>query len=258
LSDPIESLLPISKQLLIGWRAYCFFKMLERRVKEERAMMFLDRSQAGRLLAEKLLPLKEENPLVLALPRGGVPVASEVASALAAPLDVLIVRKIGAPFQTELAVGALCEDEDPVWNERLLSSAGLEPDDLNRTVIAEANTIRRQMDNFREGRKLPDLRKRVVIVVDDGLATGATALAAIRFLKRRGVKKVIFSAPVAALDSAMRLRKKFDDVVTLAESDDFTSVGQWYEDFNEISDEQVKSVLQQRQIADGGPRSGAL
>lgn len=206
-------------------------------------MIFLNRQQAGRLLGERLLAYKNLRPMILALPRGGVPVAAEIAATLGAPLEVLIVRKIGHPLQQELAVGAICEEEDPIWNERILSRSGFEPDDLGSTIKAEINKIRQQTEAFREGRKLPSIKKNVVIVVDDGLATGATALAAVKYLKQKGALKIIVAIPVAATNSARQLRTKIDELVILEECEDLSSVGQWYEDFSQVTDEEVVTLL---------------
>ncbi|MFZ3230206.1 MAG: erythromycin esterase family protein [Pseudobdellovibrio sp.] len=210
-------------------------------------MIFSNRHSAGQLLAEKLQEYKELKPIILALPRGGVPVAAEIADQLDASLEVLIVRKIGPPFQAELGVGAICEDEEPIWNMRTLSRVGLEPDDLSGTVQAEKGKIRKQIISFREGRNFPSIEGRNVIVVDDGLATGVTALAAIKYLKSKGVAKLIVAVPVAATISAQQIREKGCDLVALEERIDLTSVGQWYEDFTQVTDEEVISLLKKTQ-----------
>lgn len=208
-------------------------------------MLFKNRVHAGRLLAEKLKNYKNKDVLVLALPRGGVPVAAEIARALNAPLDVLLVRKIGAPFQTELAVGALCEDELPVWNTPMLSQLGLEPDDLNHTVSLETQKIKFQAGLFRKGRHLPPVYQKPVIIVDDGLATGATMLAAVKLLKKKRAVKIIAAIPVAAATSAELLRKKVDEVIVIEEREDLMSVGQWYEDFSQTTNEEAISLLEE-------------
>ena len=206
---------------------------------------FENRRQAGRLLAaEFILSDKEkENSIILALPRGGVPVAFEIAQALNISLDVLIVRKIGHPLQSELAVGAICEDEDPIWNDQILSRTGLEPDDLIHTLKKEKNKIRQQTETFRQGRRLPSLTKKVVIVVDDGLATGFTMLTAVKYLKKKGVAKIIVAVPVGAGSSARQLRAKIDELIILENREDLMSVGQWYGDFTQVSDQEVVELL---------------
>ncbi len=206
-------------------------------------MIFNDRKHAGQLLGEKLLSYKTHNPIILCLPRGGVAVGVEIATLLSASLEVLIVRKIGAPFQSELAVGALCEDDVPIWNEHILSRTGLKPDDLSDTISKESKKIKHQIQTFRGGRKFSEITNKVVIVVDDGLATGATASAAVRYLKKKGAAKIILAVPVAASSSARQLRGKVDELVILEERTDLTSVGQWYKDFSEVTDEQVVSLL---------------
>jgi putative phosphoribosyl transferase len=206
-------------------------------------MIFTDRQHAGQLLGKKLIGYKDLNPIILALPRGGIPVAAEIAAALNAPLEVLVVRKIGHPLQQELAVGALCEDKDPVWNERILSRMGLAPDDLGRAVLTESKKIKQQIEAFRQGRKLPSMVKKTAIVVDDGLATGATVLAAVKYLKKKGVAKIILAVPVAAASSARQLRTKVDSIICLEEPEDLLSVGQWYKDFSQVNDEEVVMIL---------------
>ena len=212
-------------------------------------MYFTDRQDAGRLLAEMLIGYRDLNPVVLALPRGGVPVAKEIASALKAPLDVLVVRKIGAPFQSELAVGAICEEDAPVWNQQILARTGLSPDDLNSIVEAEVRKVKAQIKSFRGGQKLPDLEKKTVIVVDDGLATGATINAAVKYLKKKNVAQIVVAVPVAAADSARSLRKYVHEVLALGEHENFASVGQWYRDFSQVSDEEVKEILQKHRFS---------
>ncbi|GIL18073.1 MAG: hypothetical protein BroJett040_18240 [Oligoflexia bacterium] len=211
-------------------------------------MLFHNRQHAGQLLSEKLQKYKNSNAIVLPLPRGGVPVGIEVANALNLPMEVLVVRKIGAPFQTELAVGALCESEDPVWNQQILSRMGLEPDDLNSVVERERARIKQQIDLFREGRDLSSVSKKVAIIVDDGLATGATATAAASYLKRKGAAKVVIAVPVAAASSATLLRTKVDEVIVVDEREDLMSVGQWYRNFSQVSDSEVISLLRRKPI----------
>lgn len=206
-------------------------------------MIFQNRRHAGELLAQELEKFKETNSIVLALPRGGAPIAAEVASALRLPLDVLMVRKIGYPFQPELAAGAICEEDDPVWNAPVLYQFGLEPDDLGRVVTQERERIQKQIALFRKFRSLPDVRGKQVIVVDDGLATGATMAAAVKYLRKKGAAKIIVAVPVAATSTANRLRKSVDEFITLNEREDLLSVGQWYRDFSQVTDDEVISLL---------------
>lgn len=205
--------------------------------------IFHDRKHAGQLLAQRLKKYKTENILILALPRGGVPIAAEIAKFLEAPLDVLIVRKIGAPFQTELAVGAICEGGEPIWNDAILYQLGLEPDDLGRTVSVEREKVSSQIKLFRESREFASVANKTVIVVDDGLATGATMSAAVRFLQKKTASKIILAVPVAARSSAEQFRSKVDEVVVLEERDDLNSVSQWYKDFSQVTDREVVELL---------------
>lgn len=206
-------------------------------------MIFQNRKHAGELLAAKLLKYKDNNPVILALPRGGVPVAAEIAKKLEAPLDVLIVRKIGAPFNAELAVGAVCENDDPVFNSLTLSQVGLAPDDLSTTIKSEKNEVMRQINLFRQGNQLQDLSKNLVVIVDDGLATGATVKSAIKYLQKKGVEKIIVAVPVAPSGTAKKIRPKIEELITVVELEDLYSVGQWYKDFAQVSDKEVIALL---------------
>lgn len=207
-------------------------------------MIFHDRKYAGKKLAEKLEKYKQSNAIILALPRGGVPVAAEIATVLKSPLEVLIVRKIGAPFYSELAVGAICEEEEPIWNQAILYQLGLATNDLSRIVTAEREKIKNQIKIFRKSQKLSSISKKTVIIVDDGLATGATMSAAVKFLKKKGAAKIVIAVPVAAKRSSAKLRNKVDEVVALEEREDLISVGQWYKDFTQVTDQEVVELLE--------------
>ncbi|MEW2251342.1 MULTISPECIES: phosphoribosyltransferase [unclassified Streptomyces] len=212
-------------------------------------MEFRDRTQAGRELAEQLRVRQDKgalpHPLVLALPRGGVPVAREVARALDAPLDVLVARKIGAPFQEELGVGALAGDDPPLFDEWALRRMGLSHDDLAATVERERAELRRRERLYRRGRPALDLAGHTVILVDDGLATGATARAAVRWARRQRPERVVLAVPVAAPESADLLSREADEVVCLHRPADFRAVGLWYEDFEQLSDDDVLDALRE-------------
>ncbi|MEU3252565.1 phosphoribosyltransferase family protein [Streptomyces sp. NPDC006997] len=211
-------------------------------------MRFRDRRQAGRELAGRLRILQEKgalaHPVVLALPRGGVPVARVVAEALEAPLDVLVARKIGAPFQKELGVGAIVGDAPPVFDPRTLEHLGLTEDELAPVVAREREELRRRDRLYRHGRPLPDLRGHTVILVDDGLATGATARAAVRWVRAHEPEQVVLAVPVAAPEAADLLRAETDDLVCVQRPGDFLSVGSWYEDFDQLSDDDVLADLE--------------
>ncbi|GAA2460245.1 phosphoribosyltransferase [Streptomyces glaucus] len=213
-------------------------------------MRFRDRRQAGRALADRLRALRDagalEDPVVLALPRGGVAVAREVALALDAPLDVLVVRKIGAPFQEEFGVGAIAGDDEPLYDGRTLRRLGLTEAALAPVVARERAELRRREQRYRQGRPAPDLRGRTVIVVDDGLATGSTARAALRAVRRREPAKVVLAVPVSSPEAARLLRAEADEVVCLHEPAAFLAVGVWYEDFEQLTDEDVLEALHGR------------
>ncbi|MFE1248034.1 phosphoribosyltransferase [Streptomyces sp. NPDC058735] len=210
-------------------------------------MRFRDRRQAGEKLAEALRVRQREgalpDPFVLALPRGGVSVAREVAAALHAPLDVLVVRKIGAPFQEELGVGAMAADEVPLLDQDTLRHLGIGEDALVPVIERERAEVRRRERLYRRGRPAPDLRGRTVIVVDDGLATGATARAAVRAVRRREPARVLLAVPVCSPEGAELLRAEADEVVCLHRPAAFMAVGLWYRDFDQVSDQDVLEAL---------------
>lgn len=212
-------------------------------------MIFQDRKHAGRLLGEALSHYKNEDAIIFALPRGGVPVAAEISAALKLPLDVLIVRKIGAAFQAELAAGAICEDEQPIWNQSVLSQIGLNTDDLAPTLRVEKEKIKKQRALFRNNEKVSSVSHKTVIVVDDGLATGFTMLAAIKFLRKKGAAKIVVAVPVAAEKSARQLKSKVDEVVVLEKPVDLWSVSQWYDDFSQVEDEDVVAQLHKNNLS---------
>jgi len=206
-------------------------------------MVFEDRRDAGRLLATQLLPLVRERPIVVALPRGGVPVAVEVAEALAAPIDVLAVRKLGAPGDPELAVGAIAEDGSAVLDVDTARLVGMTQELLEAALAREARELRRRVERYRGGRAPMDVRGRTVVIVDDGLATGMTDLAAVRTLRARGARRIVVAAPVGAREAVALIGEEADDVVCHTIPDDFLGVGRWYRDFAAVSDEDVLALL---------------
>ncbi|MFE2278529.1 phosphoribosyltransferase [Streptomyces sp. NPDC059454] len=213
-------------------------------------MRFRDRRQAGRELAARLRERQDEGalpePVVLALPRGGVAVAVEVARALDAPLDVLVVRKIGAPFHEEFGVGAMAGDGVPLFDEDALLRLGLDEADLAPVVERERTELRRREQRYRQGRPAPELSGRTVIVVDDGLATGSTARAALRALRAQDSGHLVLAVPVGATEGVALMRSEADEVVCLHEPAAFMAVGQWYEEFDQLTDEDVLDALHQR------------
>ncbi|HKI98397.1 MAG TPA: phosphoribosyltransferase [bacterium] len=215
-----------------------------------------DRRQAGRLLAEALGHLRGRTDLVvLALPRGGVPVAVEVALALHATLDVLIVRKLGVPGQEELAMGALAYGGVRVLNEDVVSHLGLRPETIEAAAARELPELERRERAYRGGRPRPELHGRCVVLVDDGLATGSTMEAAIRAVRQLGPARLLVAVPVAPGDTVRRLRRLVDELVCLAEPEPFFSIGQWYRDFAQVDDTTVQALLAEFAHPPGTPPS---
>lgn len=207
-------------------------------------IVFKDRHDAGRRLAILLEPFGGEQPVVVGIPRGGVPVAAEVARALGAPLDVAVVRKIGAPRNPEYAIGALAEGGVHVLSEPAVRAAGLSSADLEVLVSRVEGELRERLDRYRGAREPVEIAGRTAILVDDGLATGRSALAAVRSLRSRGAARVILAVPVAAPESVETLRDEVDEVVCVETPADLWAVGWWYEDFSPTTDEEVTGLLQ--------------
>jgi putative phosphoribosyl transferase len=204
---------------------------------------FRDRRDAGRRLAERLQHLRGESPVVLGLPRGGVPVAFEVAVALGAPLDVIVVRKLGVPFQPELGMGAVGEDGVMVLNDDVVRLARVGTDEIRRIEARERAEVERRATRFRAGRPRVDVTGRTVVVVDDGIATGGTARAALQVARAHGAGRVVLAVPVGAPDTLEAMRSEADEVVCLDAPYGFFAVGQWYDDFTQTTDEQVVALL---------------
>ncbi|HWO17106.1 MAG TPA: phosphoribosyltransferase family protein [Solirubrobacterales bacterium] len=204
---------------------------------------FADRRDAGRQLAERLAPLTAEDPVVVALPRGGVPVAREVATALGAPLEILAVRKLGAPHNPEYGIGAVVEDGTRVIDSEAVAVLGLSGGVVDSLIERETEELRRRVAAYRGDRAALDLEGRTVIVVDDGVATGVTDTAALRAVRRRRPAHTILAVPVCPPDSAARLRNEADEMVCLAMPPLLYGVGQWYRDFSQVSDEEVVTAL---------------
>lgn len=210
-------------------------------------MRFHDRSQAGRNLADWFLEWPETERLidiiVLALPRGGVPVAAEVARALHAPLDVLVAGKITLPGRTDMGVGALVDDEPPVFDHELLAVLGITEDELAAGITRQRKELHRRELRYRRGRPALPLRGETVILVDDGLATGSTARAALRHLRHRHPRRLIMAVPIGSPDVALALRDDADDVICLHAPEHFRHVGQWYTHFDQVRDAEVVDTL---------------
>ncbi|AKA02627.1 phosphoribosyl transferase [Streptomyces noursei ZPM] len=208
-------------------------------------MLFTDRADAGRQLAEALRHVAKDDPVVLGLPRGGVPVAYQVAQALGAPLDVIVVRKLGVPYQPELGFGAIGEGGVRVLSEDIIRRGRIGPADVDAVQRTEEAELARQAGRFRAGRRRLPLDGRTAIVIDDGIATGATAAAACRVVRAQGAARVVLAVPVAPPDAAARLRTAADEFVCLSTPYAFSAVGEWYRDFSQTSDDEVIALLSQ-------------
>jgi putative phosphoribosyl transferase len=206
---------------------------------------FRDRMEAGRLLAELLREYAgRDDVIVLALPRGGVPVAYEVAQALGAPLDVFVVRKLGVPGHEELAMGAVATGGVLVLDEGLVRALGIPEEELRRVVDAELRELERRDAEYRGDREPPDVEGKTVILVDDGLATGSTMRAAALAVRRLNPARVVVAVPVAAEETCDAFREVVDDVVCGVTPTPFRAVGLWYEDFSQTTDEDVRNLLE--------------
>lgn len=205
---------------------------------------FADRYEAGKRLAQALNAYAgRKDILVLALPRGGVPVALEIAKALGAELDVIVVRKLGVPYQEELAMGAIASGGAKVLNEDVISSLGLSEETIEAVVHKEVQELSRRERLLRSDRPFPEVKGRTVILVDDGLATGATMRAAVAALRQLQPAAIVVAVPVAPPDTAAKLRQEVEDLVCLATPENFYAVGQWYVDFSQVGDEEVRQLL---------------
>jgi putative phosphoribosyl transferase len=207
---------------------------------------FANRTEAGRLLAEKLVKYAgRDDVVVLGLPRGGVPVAYEVAKRLRAPLDLFIVRKLGVPGFEELAAGAIASGGVRVLNEDVMRAIPRADEAIEAVTARETAELERREQIYRQGRPPPELRDRIVILVDDGLATGATMRAAVKALRQSGAAKIIVAVPVGPPDTCRELEEEADETICLSTPEFFQAVGQYYEDFSQTSDQDVRELLSQ-------------
>ncbi len=221
-------------------------------------MRFRDRHDAGARLAQRLRERAFESPVVLALPRGGVPVGYEVAASLGAPLDLLLVRKIGVPWQPELAMGAVVDgqERDVVLHHEVLRALGIPEQDVQRAAAREVAEIERRRTLYLSGRPPVDVAGRTAIVVDDGIATGTTMRAALRALRRRGPQRLVLAVPVAAPDALEALRGEVDEVVCLQAPRELGAIGVFYEDFHQLGDDEVRGLLEK--AASGAAAKGGV
>lgn len=216
--------------------------------------IFADRVEAGRLLGARLAARNFERPVVLALPRGGLPVGLEAARALNAPLDVVLVRKIGVPWQPELAAAAVVDGEHPelVRNEEVIAMAGLDEAYLRTEAASKLKEIEARRERYLKGRVQPSVKGATAILVDDGIATGATIRAAVKAIRRRRPDRVVIAAPVAPPETVQELSQMVDEVICLATPSPFYAIGVYYEDFTQVGDEEVIAALDA--ACDLGPR----
>jgi predicted phosphoribosyltransferase len=218
-------------------------------------MPFVNRVEAGRLLAKALASYKGQHPVVLALPRGGVPVAAEIAPVLGAPLDLILVRKIGVPSQPELAMGAVVDGGAPITvrNDDVIRLTGVTEEEFAAVRAEQLAEIERRRVKYLGNRAHPDVAGRVAIVVDDGVATGATTRAALQATRMRKPSKLVLAVPVAPTDSLANLRELADDVVCLEDHEMFGAIGLYYSDFRQVSDDEVIKLLAQYPVEPAVP-----
>lgn len=207
---------------------------------------FKNREDAGQFLADQLAHLAGENPFIFALPRGGIPVAEPIARKLERPLNVMLVKRITAPDQPELAIGALAEDRKPVWNESIVESLGVSDGDKERLLVKARQSLHRQQRLWKTESQVTDINNQTVILVDDGLATGATLLTAIDFLKKRSPRRIIVAIPTGSPEAIRRIRLQVDEVICPISDENSHSVSQAYQDFDQVSDRTVTEILERQ------------
>jgi putative phosphoribosyl transferase len=214
--------------------------------QEAKIPLFRNRSEAGRALAEHVrAAITDPDPLILVLPRGGVPVGAEVARALHAEMDVFLVRKLGAPGEEELALGAIASGGVRVLNHELIHYLGVSPEIIDRVTAQEQEVLEAREKLYREDRPRIPITGRSVVLIDDGLATGASMLAAARALRPSGARRVTVAVPVAPRQSCEELQREADQVICLATPHPFGAVGIWYQDFAQVTDDEVRTLLQE-------------
>jgi putative phosphoribosyl transferase len=212
--------------------------------------VYSTREEAGRMLARRLSAYRHTNAVVLAIPRGGLPVAREIADALAVPLDVIVVRKLGAPGQPELGIGAVVDGDHPraIFNQDIIEQLGVEDEYVKAEIARQLEEVHRRETAYRNGRPKIPLAGKTVIVVDDGVATGSSTRAALRGVRRQKPARLVLAVPVAPAESLEALRSDADEIICLETPEDFFAVGQFYRDFHQVSDDEVKTILQTQQL----------
>lgn len=220
---------------------------------------FADRAEAGRLLAAELATLKlPPNVIVLALPRGGLPIGLEVAKKLHAPLDVVIVRKLGVPWQPELAMGAIASGSVQTLDHDLIRALGISREEIDAVIGKEKLEVERREKLYRKGRPALELQGRTVLVVDDGLATGSTMLVAASYVRSLKPARMLTAVPVGSVQACERLKTEADDCVCLATPEPFVAVGQWYADFPQVNDSEVQRFLEAGRMSGKANRAELL
>jgi putative phosphoribosyl transferase len=205
--------------------------------------VFKNRTEAGQLLAEKLKPMIQEKPYVFALPRGGVPTAAPIAKALGTEVDLLLVKKIPAPRHPDVAIGAIAEEGPPLWQDQHFADLKLDKSDKERLLIKAQKSLARQRRLWKTDSHVTNIKDHTVVLVDDGLATGASIVAAVRFLRRRKPGKIILAVPVASRAALEKVKSLVDQVICLEIPAEFESVAQFYDDFTRVSDREVSEIL---------------
>lgn len=206
-------------------------------------MIFGSRAEAGQKLALELKKYQDHNPIILALPRGGVPVGWEIAKVLHAPLDILVACKIGAPRNPEFGIGAVAENGIKILDEPTIKLLGLSIEEVNEATDKAQKQLQERVNKYRKGKLLPNLPGKTAILVDDGLATGVTAKSAIVAVQKQNPEKIVFATPVCAQDSARELETQIDSIICLIAPVKFRAVGLWYKNFPQLSDQEVLNLL---------------
>jgi predicted phosphoribosyltransferase/predicted alpha/beta-hydrolase family hydrolase len=219
------------------------------------SIVYANRVAAGRMLARRLISQAHADVVVLGIPRGGVPVAKEVAEVLGAPLDIIVVRKLGAPCQPELGIGAVVDGDHPraIFNQGLIEHLGVSEEYIEAEITRQLREANRREITYRSGRPRIPLAGKTVIVIDDGIATGSSVRAALRGIRRQKPRRLVLATPVASPESIEALRGDADEIVCLESPEDFFAVGQFYRDFSQVSDDEVKSILAKEQSAETHP-----
>jgi putative phosphoribosyl transferase len=220
-------------------------------------IVYSTRKQAGQMLARRLMSHAAGNVVVLGIPRGGLPVAKEVAAALGAPLDVIVVRKLGAPGQPELGIGAVVDGDRPraIFNQDIVEHLGVSDEYIEAEIARQLKEVNRRETEYRGGRARIPLVGKTVILIDDGIATGSSVRAALRGVRRQRPKRLVLATPVAPAETIEALRSEADEIVCLETPDDFFAVGQFYRDFHQVTDDEVKTILQTEQPAEAPPQA---